>query len=96
MDKNVLIFIPMLTAHQITVQNSILSSWAFIAFCLIASSVYVINDLLDLNDDRSHYYKKYRPLALGSISIKYSLIVFLFLFTTGITISFFIGLIFLY
>jgi decaprenyl-phosphate phosphoribosyltransferase len=41
---------------------------AFVAFCLVASGVYFINDMVDASADRQHPVKKYRPLATGSIS----------------------------
>jgi 4-hydroxybenzoate polyprenyltransferase/phosphoserine phosphatase len=88
--KNILVFVPMLAAHQLTTQNFIDGTLAFIAFCLISSSVYVINDLLDLNADREHPNKKSRPFASGIIPIKNGLIIFLLLFVPGITMSFFI------
>ena len=88
--KNILVFVPMLAAHQITTHNLIDSSLAFIAFCLIASSVYIINDLFDLDADRAHPSKKLRPFASGTVPIKNGLIFFLLLFLPGITMSFFI------
>lgn len=67
--KNVLVFLPMLAAHQLDGQTFLLSLLAFICFSLIASSVYVLNDLLDLAADRAHPRKKMRPFASGSIPI---------------------------
>lgn len=68
--KNALIFIPLLTAHQFqNVQMLITSLLAFVAFSLCASSVYFLNDLLDLNDDRQHATKKNRPFAAGTLSL---------------------------
>ncbi len=67
--KNILIFIPMLMAHQLTVNNFILSIKAFVIFSLIASSIYVINDIVDVKSDKKHPYKKYRPLAAGLINV---------------------------
>ncbi len=68
--KNLLIFIPLLTAHRfgepLLVGQALL---AFLAFGLCASSVYLLNDLLDLPDDRQHPTKRHRPFAAGSISI---------------------------
>ena len=55
----------MLMAHQLTINNFILSIKAFIIFSLIASSIYVINDIVDVESDKKHPYKKYRPLAAG-------------------------------
>ncbi len=67
--KNVLVFLPMLAAHQLDSQTFLLSLLAFVCFNLVASSVYVLNDLLDLAADRAHPYKKNRPFASGSIPI---------------------------
>ena len=69
--KNLLVFLPLLAAHQF----GALALWqgvlAFVAFSLIASSVYVINDLLDLNADRAHARKKRRPFAAGEVPISW-------------------------
>lgn len=67
--KNVLVFLPMLAAHQIDGETFLLSLMAFVCFSLVASSVYVLNDLLDLAADRAHPRKKMRPFASGSIPI---------------------------
>lgn len=67
--KNVLLFMPIVAAHQM----GVLASWeslfiAFLSFSLCASSVYLANDLLDLESDRLHPRKKKRPFAAGSLS----------------------------
>ena len=93
--KNILVFVPMLAAHQITTHNLINSFLAFIAFCLIASSVYIVNDLLDLNADRVHPDKSLRPFASGAMPIKNGLVIFSTLFLAGVMLSFFIGFYFL-
>lgn len=67
--KNCLVFVPMLAAHQFTAETFWPSLLAFIAFSLTASSVYVLNDLLDLAVDRAHPRKRNRPLASGSLPI---------------------------
>lgn len=68
--KNTLVFVPLLAAHQITNTGGLLqAAYAFIAFSLCASSVYVLNDLLDLDSDRLHIRKRKRPFAAGTISI---------------------------
>lgn len=75
--KNILIFVPLLAAHQLT--NPVLL-WqgilAFLFFGLCASSVYLLNDLLDLADDRHHPIKRNRPFAAGSLSIKSGILAF--------------------
>lgn len=67
--KNALVFLPMLAAHKIEGSSFFASLLAFIAFSLVASSVYVLNDLLDLSADRVHPRKCMRPFAAGSIPI---------------------------
>lgn len=89
--KNVLVFAPMFAANQLTLENLNNSSIAFIAFCLSASSAYLFNDLLDLKADRSHSYKKFRPIANGSISIKNAMILLLAMFLSSILLAYSIG-----
>jgi len=68
--KNTLIFIPFLTAHQqLSIETISACLLAFIAFSLCASSVYLLNDLLDLAEDRQHVTKCNRPFAAGSLSL---------------------------
>ena len=68
--KNALIFVPLLVAHRFTEPMLIGQALiAFLAFGLCASSVYLLNDLLDLPEDRQHPTKCNRPFAAGSISI---------------------------
>ena len=68
--KNVLIFVPIFAAHQvITSELWINLGVAFLSFCLCASSVYIANDLLDLESDRRHPRKRSRPFASGQIPI---------------------------
>lgn len=75
--KNLLVFVPLLTAHSHTELALTLDAlFAFLAFGLCASSVYVLNDLLDLSDDRRHAYKRLRPFASGRLSIQSALMVF--------------------
>jgi 4-hydroxybenzoate polyprenyltransferase len=69
--KNGLIFVPALLAHVITAPPVLARGlMAFVAFGLCASSVYVINDLFDLNADRQHPRKRHRPFAAGQLSIR--------------------------
>lgn len=75
--KNALIFVPLLAAHQLTNPLLLLQGiLAFVLFGLCASSVYVLNDLLDLEDDRHHKSKRNRPFASGRLSIRSGLIIF--------------------
>ena len=75
--KNALIFVPLLASHQIgDVELLFNGLMAFLMFGLCASSVYLLNDLLDLEDDRQHSKKRFRPLASGAVPIKSALIAF--------------------
>jgi len=75
--KNALLFVPLLAAHRINELDLLLIGLlAFLLFSLCASSVYLLNDLLDLEDDRQHSSKRFRPLASGAVSIKVALLVF--------------------
>jgi len=73
--KNALIFVPLLASHRFT-QFDLMRDGVFAFFCfgLCASSVYILNDLLDLGDDRHHKSKCNRPFASGRLSIKAGLI----------------------
>jgi 4-hydroxybenzoate polyprenyltransferase/phosphoserine phosphatase len=69
--KNILVFVPLVAAHQLDELTLVVqASLGFIAFCLCASSVYILNDLLDLSADRQHPRKQFRPFAKGALSIK--------------------------
>jgi 4-hydroxybenzoate polyprenyltransferase/phosphoserine phosphatase len=70
--KNLLIFLPMFAAHNALVFPAALA--AFVAFSLLASSVYVLNDLVDLSADRAHPRKRTRPFAAGEIPISHGLL----------------------
>ncbi len=72
--KNLLVFLPAVAAHESGVEVWLSALVAFIVFSLTASSVYVLNDLLDLSADRAHPHKKERPFASGAVSIAHGLV----------------------
>ncbi|SIT43588.1 UbiA prenyltransferase [Paraburkholderia piptadeniae] len=73
--KNLLIFVPLLTAHRFTDVHSIVASLiAFASFSLCASSVYLVNDMLDLDADRRHERKRSRPFASGNLSLSFGIV----------------------
>ena len=75
--KNLLIFVPVLAAHRHTEWPLVLDAvLAFVAFGLCASSVYILNDLLDIQDDRHHARKRSRPFASGRLSVQSGLVAF--------------------
>lgn len=68
--KNILVFIPLLAGHRIQDAAAVWGSlMAFLAFSLCASSVYLLNDMLDLAADRQHPRKCRRPFASGELSL---------------------------
>jgi len=67
--KNILVFVPILAAHRYDVMTLSLGLLAFAAFSLVASGVYLLNDLLDLGPDRAHPRKRLRPFASGALPV---------------------------
>jgi len=66
--KNMLLFVPLVAAHQVfDIDNWLTLVLAFISFSLCASTVYIANDLLDLESDRAHPRKRLRPFASGAV-----------------------------
>jgi len=73
--KNVLILVPLLAAHLHDLTHVAQTVLATVSFCLCASSVYVLNDLLDLPADRTHPRKSRRPFASGDLSVAAGLVI---------------------
>lgn len=67
--KNVLLFLPMLAAHDFLLSTALLVLAGIAAFSFAASSIYIVNDLLDLEADRLHATKCRRPFAAGTVPI---------------------------
>ena len=67
--KNALVAVPLLTAHAFTGEAILMTAMAIVAFCLCASSVYLINDLVDIQADRMHPTKRRRPFAAGELPV---------------------------
>lgn len=89
--KNLLLFAPLVAAHQINNVDLWTSVFiGFISFSLCASAIYLINDLTDLSNDRSHPRKKERPFASGKLPFYYgfALTPLLLLSSFAIAISF--------
>lgn len=90
--KNLLLFLPILLAHTLgnvtDLTNVVIG---FFSFSISASFVYVLNDLLDLDSDRSHPRKKKRPLASGDLPIQIGIALVPLLLIIGIGLSFFLS-----
>lgn len=85
--KNLFVFIPHFFAATLDWQVFTESLAAFFAFSFTASSIYVVNDYLDIEQDRLHPKKKHRPLAAGTISKKDAIVIFSALLFTSIGIG---------
>jgi len=86
--KNLLVFLPLLTAHRVDDPGALAhGAAAFVALCLVASAVYVINDLVDLAHDRTHPRKRSRPLAAGTLPLQFGLIAAPALLVAGFAVA---------
>ncbi len=75
--KNSLLFVPLVAGHVYQESAPWLQALqGFFAFSLLASSVYVLNDLLDLESDRRHATKRRRPFAAGTLPVHHGLLAF--------------------
>ena len=85
--KNVLVFLPLLLAHNLGPAKLLAALLAFFSFSLTASSTYILNDLLDLSSDRAHPTKRRRPLAAGDMPVLAAMALGLALFAGGIALA---------
>ncbi len=82
--KNLLMFVPLLTAFSFSDPGQLATSLlAFMAFSLVASATYIANDLWDLQSDRIHPRKRNRPFASGQLSIFHGVALALCLLAVG-------------
>lgn len=88
--KNLLLFVPLIMAHRIEDQGAFFAAIVgFFSFSLLASSMYVMNDLLDISSDRAHPTKYLRPIAFGTIPIQEALLLIAFLVISSFALAFF-------
>ena len=90
--KNLLIFVPMFFGGMIFDRNKIRGGMlGLISFCLISSTVYILNDLRDIDKDRKHPTKKYRPLASGQIKTGTAIFIMILCIIGACIISLYLG-----
>ena len=86
--KNSLLIVPLILAHQPASQQNLLQLlFAFITFSGIASAMYLVNDIIDLQSDRSHPNKRSRPIAAGQLSVSHALLVAITLSTASVAVA---------
>ena len=100
--KNLLLFVPLFGAHKFLEIDRLMQVFlGFLSFSFLASSVYLTNDLIDINSDRKHPKKKKRPIAAGTLSLSYAFILTPILLALGFTTGYFVskdffGILFIY
>ena len=85
--KNLLVFVPLLAAHSFGWPAILRSVLGFVALSLTASSLYLVNDLVDLARDRGHHSKRRRPLASGRLPLQQALIMVPMLLVAALVVS---------
>ncbi|SPC11711.1 conserved membrane hypothetical protein [Cupriavidus taiwanensis] len=90
--KNLLLFVPMFAGHELTSGTTwVAMILAFFSFSICASSVYIANDLLDLESDRQHPRKRFRPFASGQVPAWVGVIVAPVLLLISVALGLFVG-----
>ena len=86
--KNLFLFLPLFFGRRFNDVDALLRvALGFVAFCFIASSIYIINDYRDREDDRKHPVKRKRPLASGAVSPRSALVICAILVVAGFAIA---------
>jgi 4-hydroxybenzoate polyprenyltransferase len=85
--KNLLLFVPAVAAHRIDWTTGRSAILAFVSLSLCASGGYVVNDLLDIEADRAHARKRFRPLAAGALSVKSAIVLVVLTWGVGFSVS---------
>ncbi|MDM7917442.1 MAG: decaprenyl-phosphate phosphoribosyltransferase [Candidatus Eisenbacteria bacterium] len=90
--KNLILFAGVIFSHQFLVgQEMARAAMGFVAFCLLSSAIYILNDLIDIESDRVHPRKRFRPLPSGRLPIATAWSLMLPLVLTGGTMSLLLG-----
>lgn len=91
--KNAFVFLPIIFSLELFEWNKLLDAGILaLAFCLISSAIYVLNDISDVEKDRKHEVKKHRPIASGEISFPCAWILWIFLTLAGFGMALWVNL----
>jgi decaprenyl-phosphate phosphoribosyltransferase len=86
--KNVLVFVAPAAAGVLREPYSIrLTLMGFVAFCMVSSATYLLNDVLDVESDRRHPTKRFRPIASGALPVPLAFAASLVLFLGGVSVA---------
>jgi decaprenyl-phosphate phosphoribosyltransferase len=94
--KNLFIFLPAFFGQAFTRDSVLELGLGFLCFSLLASAVYILNDIKDVNDDRQHKEKQHRPIASGAISIPSAYLIAALLAASSLIGSYLIGQLFFF
>jgi 4-hydroxybenzoate polyprenyltransferase len=95
--KNAFVLIPAFFGSKVSVLfASYRPALAFLSFCAVASSVYILNDIVDLEKDKIHERKRSRPLASGIVPVRNALVLLALLAATSATLALTVGTKFAY
>ncbi len=89
--KNLLVFCGLLLAPSLTRVMVLHEILAFVAFSLVSASVYMLNDVVDLEKDRRHPRKKFRPLPSGQVTIAQAIVCGIVTLAAGMTLAYYIN-----
>lgn len=90
--KNVALFTTVFFTGQLFREHLFVNTLVgFVAFCFLASSNYIFNDVLDAPADRRHPFKKFRPVASGKLPIKIALLTSLLFLLIGLSVAYTVG-----
>jgi len=92
--KNILLVLPMVAAHEFSLSTLWLILMGMVAFSAAASSIYIVNDLLDLEADRLHQKKCKRPFAAGTVPIRIGMMAFVVLAAMALGVGVYLGWVF--
>jgi 4-hydroxybenzoate polyprenyltransferase len=83
--KNILVFVPLMLSQLYTSPPAVLAALvSFFGMCLVASGTYIINDIVDLQADREHPTKRFRPIANGAVNAGLAFVFALVLIGAGL------------
>jgi decaprenyl-phosphate phosphoribosyltransferase len=90
--KNGFILVPVFFSGHVDLSLGVSSLVAALSFCLLSSAIYVFNDLCDLEDDKRHEKKQFRPLPAGLIAVQIAVALGVGLFLASMAVSVLAGL----
>jgi 4-hydroxybenzoate polyprenyltransferase len=84
--KNILLLVPLALSHQLTRSSLGAAVVAFFCFSFMASANYLVNDLLDMESDRRHPSKRFRPFASGDLPVSTGILLAVTLFAASVAL----------